>query len=419
MTSGRPAEGGGREAAPSPSRNPFASAGFARWWLASLVAGTGVGIQAVTVPLFIRDRVEGDARALAIAAALIVQSLPGALLTLLGGTLADRVERRRILARTYAIAALVSSAYVGLSAFDVRSIWPVFPLAAVVGFAGAFTNPARQSLLPQLVSRAQLQNGIILGTMGFMATLQFLGPTLGGLVAELRGLPSAFAAEVVLLACGAAIFSRIRSEPPAPTGRSVLGDLADGVRYAARKPALRGLLLLATVPGLFFIGPFAVTIALIVPDVFGAGDKWVGILWGCFGAGVVLGSLALTLRPLPRRGLAVCLSNLLGGAVLVLYGLSETLLVSAGVLVLWGLVAAVFINYVVALLQEHTEPRMMGRVMSMYSLVFFVAMPLGYGQAGLVTSAFGLQTTLLASGLVAAAIGLACLLLLRPVRALA
>jgi len=402
-----------------PSRNPFASAGFARWWLASLVAGTGVGIQAVTVPLFIRDRVEGDARALAIAAALIAQTLPGALLTLLGGSLADRVERRRILARTYAVAALVSSAYVLLAAYDVRSIWPVFPLAAVVGSAGAFTNPARQSMLPQLVTRSQLQNGIILGTMGFMATLQFLGPTLGGLIADLRGLPSAFAVEVALLAGGAAIFSRIRTETPAPTGRSMLGDLADGVRYAARQPALLGLLLLATVPGLFFVGPFAVTIALVVPDVFGASDRWVGILWGCFGAGVFLGSLGLTLRPLPRRGLAVCVSNLLGGLVLVLYGLSRTLLLSAGVLVLWGLVAAVFINYVVALLQEHTEPRMMGRVMSMYSLVFFVAMPIGYGQAGLVTSAFGLQVTLLASGLVAAAIGLACLLLLRPVRVLA
>jgi MFS family permease len=405
------------EAAPE-TRNPFASRVFARWWLGSLAAGTGVGIQAVTVPLFLRDRVEGDARALAIAAALIAQTLPAAALALVGGTLADRIERRRILVRTYSVAALVSAAYVALCVLDVRTIWPVLLLAGVVGSAGAFTNPARHSLLPQLVSRAQLQNGVILGTMGFMATLQFLGPTVGGVVADASGLAAAFALEVALLAVAAGIFFGIRAPAPAPSGRPVLGDLADGVRYAARHPALRGLLLLATLPGVLFIGPFSVTIALVVPDVFHASDKWVGLLWGCFGAGVFFGSLLLTWRPLPQRGLALCSSHLLGGTTLVLYGLSETLWVSASLLVLWGLGASVFMNYTVALLQEHTEPRMMGRVMSMYSLVFFVSMPLGYAQAGAVTSALGPQTTLLASGVLAAGVGLGCLAFARPVRAL-
>lgn len=408
-----------RVAAASYSTNPFAASGFTRWWLGSLVAGTGLGIQAVTIPLFLRDRVEGNTRALAIAGALIAQTLPGAVLALVGGAVADRVERRRILVRTYAIAALVSVFYVLLSGFAVKSVWPVFPLAALVGSAGAFTNPARQSLLPQLVSREQLQNGVIFGTMGFMATLQFLGPTLGGLLADGAGLTTAFAAEVVLLVAAAGVFSRLRTDRPTPTGRTVFGDLADGVRYVLRQPTIPWLLLLGILPGVFFIGPFAVTIALVVPDVLHATDKWVGILWGCFGAGVFLGSLALARWPLPRRGLAVCCANLNGGLVLVAYARSHTLLLSGGLLLVWGLGASIFINYVVALLQEHTEPRMMGRVMSMYTLVFFVSMPLGYAQAGLVSSAFGPQTALVASGSIAAAIGLACLALLRPVRALA
>ncbi len=400
------------------TRNPFAAPRFTRWWCASLVAGTGVGIQSVSVPLFIRDRVDADVRALAIAGALVAQTLPGALLSLFGGAVADRVERRRILVRTYAIAALVSTGYVALSHFDVRTFWLVYPLAAIVGCAGAFTNPARQSLLPQILTRTQLQNGVIFGTMGFMATLQFLGPSLAGLVVDLRGLTTAFALEVALLTVGAALFSRIRTDPPVPSGRSVLRDLADGLRYVVRVPTLLGLLLLATVPGVFFIGPFAVTVPLLVPDVLHASDKWVGLLWGCFGAGVFVGSLILTLRPLSRRGLAVCVSNTVGGCVLVAYGLSETLVLSAGVLLAWGLCASVFINYVVTLLQEHADPRMMGRVMSMYSLVFFVAMPIGYAQAGLVTSLWGPQTTLVASGLVAAAIGLLVVAFLKSVRAL-
>lgn len=404
----------------SESRNPFDAPGFARWWTASMAAGLGAGIQSVTVPLFVRDRVEDDVRALAIAGALVAATLPGALLALVGGAVADRVERRRILVRTYSIATAVSIAYVALAGLDVRTAWPVYPLAAIVGSAAAFTNPARSSLLPQLVSRAQLQNGVILGTtLGFMAMLQLIGPSLGGLVMDAFGLAAAFGVETCLLALAALLFSGVRSAPPSPTGRSVRADLVEGLRYARGHTVLRGLLGLGLVPGVCFIGPFSVTVPLLVPDVFHASDKWVGILWGCFGGGVVLGSIALALRPLPRRGLAVCLANVVGGLVLVAYGASDTLPAAAAALLLWGMGASVFINYVAVLLQEHAEPRMIGRVMSMYSLAFAISMPLGYALSGALTTAIGATHTLLVMGCFAAAIGVACLAGLRSVRSLA
>jgi len=406
--------------APAESRNPFHAAGFARWWVASLVAGMGAGINGVALPLFLRDRVADELRAPAIAGVLVAATLPGVVLSLVGGAVADRVERRRILAITYSFALCVALVYVALAAFDVRTIWPIYPLAVLVGAAGAFTNPARSSMLPLLVTRAQLQNGVILGTtLGFVAALQLIGPTVGGLLVDFRGLVLAFAVEAALLGAAALLFAGVRTAPVTPAGGSVLDVLRAGVAYVRGEPVLRGLLLLSLVPGVFFIGPFAVTIPLMVPDVFHATDKWVGILWGCFGGGVVLGSIALTWRPLPRRGLAVCLTNLIGGSTLLAYSQSETLPVAAVTLVVWGAGASIFMNYVVALLQEHAEPRMIGRVMSMYSLAFFVAMPLGYAQAGAVTSAFGPQATLLSSGVAAAAVGLACLVGARSVRELA
>ncbi len=400
------------------SRNPFQSRRFTQWWIASLVAGSGVGIQAVSVPLYVRDRVALDERAAAISAALLIPTLPGIFLVLFGGSLADRIEQRRILMVTYSIGAVVSTAYIALCFFDARSVWPVFLLAAIVGSAGAFTNPARQSMLPQLVTRSQLQNAVILGTMAFMASLQFLGPTLGGLIADWSGLTAAFTTEMILLALAAILFSRVRTEVQPQTGASLWTDLREGVRYVASEPALTGLLLLGAVPGIFFIGPFSVTVPILVPDVFNASDKWVGLLWGCFGAGVFIGSVVLTFFPLPRRGLAVCSTGLLGGLILLAYSQSTQLQYSVVILVIWGMSASVFMNYVVALLQEHAEPRMIGRVMSMYSLTFFASMPIGYTQAGVITTNYGPQTTLFTSGVCAALVGLAVLLFLKPVREL-
>jgi len=401
---------------PDDSSNPFDSSRFRRWCVASLVAGAGVGIQTVTVPLFIRDRVELDERAAAISAVLIATTLPGGCMALFGGAAADRMEERYILMRSYAVAAAVSILYVALCVTEFEEIWPVFPLAAIVSAAGGFTNPARQSMLPQLVSRAALQNGVIFGTMGFMSTLQFLGPALGGVLADVYGLAVAFSAEVALLLGGAVAFGGIRTQPPPPSQRKVLHDLADGLRYAARHPGIRGVLLLGLVPGVFFIGPFAVTVPIVVPDWFAAGDRWVGFFWGFFGGGVVIGSIGLMWRPIPRRGLAVCCSTLAGGVVLILYGSSQSLAVSAGLLFVWGLGASVFINYAVVLLQHYSEPAMMGRVMSMYTLAFLTASPLGYLQAGVVTDALGPRIALLSSGWIAAAIGLAAILFLKSVR---
>jgi MFS family permease len=308
--------------------------------------------------------------------------------------------------------------YVLMSGLDVSFIWPVFLLAAMVGASNAFGQPARQSMLPQIVSRSQLQNGVIFGMMSFMAMLQFLGPTTGGLMADLAGLTPAFALEVVLLVCAALVFSTVATDRPVPSGASVLADLVAGMRYVRGKPEIFALLCLGAVPGVFFIAPFMVTIPLVVPDLLERSDKWVGILSGCFGSGVVIGSILLALRPIPRRGLAIIIATVSGGVVLVIYGVSNNVALSAVALFVWGLGAAVFINYASGLIQEQTEQHVMGRVMSMYFLSFQLAQPVGFVLTATVVSVFGLREALVGNGVAALVIGIACLMFLRPVRAL-
>jgi len=402
------------------SRNPFSVAGFRTWWLASVVAGTGVGIQAVTVPLYIRDRVSEDQRAVAIAAALICQTLPGAVLALFGGVVADRVERRRILVRTYAVAAGVSLVYVALAGMDAAVIWPVFILAAIVGSAGAFTNPARQSMMPQLLSQSQLQNGAIFGTMAFMATLQFGGPALGGLLADGPGLTTAFAVEVAALGLGALLFWTIATDAPVPTGKSVLRDLTEGLRYVRDNRSLLGILSLGTVPGLLLMGPFMVTLVLIVEDVYEASDKYVGFLVGAMGAGILAGSLILSVVRIRRRGLLLCGSLIGGGAFWTLYGFAPNVELALLCVFIAGVLGpAIFINFAVALLQENSDRAMMGRVMSVYGLSFQATTPLGYAMAAGQVALWGPQTTVIVSAAAATVLGVIAILTLRPVTKLA
>ena len=402
------------------SRNPFTVAGFRLWWIASVVAGTGVGIQAVTVPLYIRDRVSDDQRAVAIAAALICQTLPGAALALVGGVVADRVERRRILVRTYLVAAAVSLVYVALAGSEAAMIWPVFILAAIVGSAGAFTNPARQSMVPQIVRQSQLQNAAIFGTMAFMATLQFGGPAIGGILADGPGLSVAFAVEVAALALAAVLFSRIATDPPAPTGKSVFRDLVEGLRYVRHNSSLLGILLLGTVPGMLLMGPFMVTMVLIVQDVYGASDKFVGFLAGSMGAGILIGSLLMSVLKLKRRGLLLCFSLLGGGLFWFLYGFAPNVWVAMGLVVIAGILGpAIFINFAVALLQENSERAMMGRVMSIYGLSFSASTPIGYAQAAGQVALWGPQTTVIVSAGIVMVLGMLAMLFLRPVTRLA
>ena len=400
-------------------RNPFVNRDYRAWLTASVVVALGVGIQIVAIPLFIRDRVEPDERAAAIAGALMIQELPGVLLTLFGGVLADRMEARLILVRATAVAAVVAGVYVVLSAASVTILWPVFLLSAVIGAVGAFENPARMGVLPQIVSRPQLQNAVIIGNVGFLAASDFVGPALGGLVASLGGLTAAFSLEAALLAAGALLFLLLRGYQPvaAEEERSIRGDLVEGLRYVMRSRAILGLLALSAMLGIFFGGPITVTMLLIVEDVLHLGDHWVGILFATFGAGMMVSSGLMTLRPLPRRGLMVALSPVLAAPPLILFGLSETAWLTVVALLAIGPAAAIFMNLSLALLQENTPQPVMGRVMGIYSLMFAASMPIGIAQTGLLATLWGPQFSIVASAIAGGIAGF-LLLVWSPVRKL-
>ena len=405
----------------SENRNPFRVPDYRSWWSASAMANLGVGIQFVTVPIFIRDRVDPDDRALTIAAALTMQFLPGVILSLYGGVIADRVDRRTILIRSFAAAALVSTCYLFLSWGDVQAVWPVFLLGAAIGTLNAFANPARQSLIPQILPPSKLQNGVLMGMLAYVGAGQLIGPGIAGFLVDGPGLTVAFGAEVVLLTLGTILFFSMKSYP-LPSNyaaeQSVKDGLAEGIRYALKTPVVPGLMFLVMVPGVFFAGPMDVNMVIVVEDVLEESDLWVGLLFTSFGVGIVVNLIVLSFWQMPHRGLVLTIMPIIGSFAFVGFGLSEDPYLSALMLALLGLGAAIFMGFAITLLQENVAEDMMGRVMAIYTLGFTLAFPVGLAQAGIVSSIWGPQTSLVASGIAAGILGLVGLILAKPVRTL-
>jgi ENTS family enterobactin (siderophore) exporter len=182
---------------------------------------------------------------------------------------------------------------------------------------------------------------------------------------------------------------------------------------------LPGILILGTIPGVFFMGPFTVTNLFVVKDVLHQGDKFVGIMFGCLGAGILVGSILLTVLKFNRRGLLLISCIIMGGGTFAAYGLSTALPLSMFILFIAGIVGpAIFINMSQALLQLNTERAMMGRVMSMYGLSFTASVPLGQAWGGIMTKLAGPQTTNTVSGLIMAAIGVVAMVWMKRVREL-
>ncbi len=404
-------------AQPTVDRNPFAGAQYRWWWGMTFATSLAIGVQLVTVPTFVLDRT--DTRFL-VAAAVLCQTVPTALFTLIGGAWADRFGRGVILRVTLAVTAASVLALFLLSLAGVAVLWPVFAVAAVLGTSAAFQNPARQSLINLLAPGSRLQNGVIWGTLAFMGGQSFLGPTLAGFIVDAFGLTTGFALAVALLAAAIVCALRLRGvDGVTPARGSLLAQIGDGLRYVRAEERLWQVLVLGAVPGLCYMGVTQPTFPIFSTETFDQGARGIGLLNGGMGAGVLIGWMLLTRwGPRTRRGHWFLAALPVGGAGFTLAGVAPTFALAVGILVLWGLGAALFINFASTLLQTYAAPAYIGRVMSIYSLCVMGAVPLGNLHAGIGLQFTDPRVVIVYSGCVSQLLGVLALLQLRAIRAL-
>lgn len=316
--------------------------------------------------------------------------LPSLLFLLLGGALADRVDRRRALLVLHTLAALACAVLAALLGAGAPSYELVVGYAVVAGTLQAFALPARDALLSEVI-RARVGRAV-----AGLTVVQHAGNGLGALVgglASVLGAPALFGVQALVLVGGAVAWRRIPRDPRPVRGDRAppsFAELLTGVVEVARSPVLRPLVLLNLSVGLVFISAYLVLLPLLVRELYGGGAARIAGMVGALPIGTIAVTLVIVARGgLARPGLALLLGQ--GFAALCLCALSLGLPYwgALAAVIAWGAGGAFAINAGRTLFQEHASEANRGRVLSVYSFAVLGAGPLGAFGTGLIADAIG------------------------------
>ena len=308
--------------------------------------------------------------------------LPILLLTLLGGVIADRHDRRRLLLSSQYVQMATALTLAALVFWGAVQIWHILALSFVAGLAQAFGGPAYQSLVPTLVEKKDLPNAIALNSIQFNLARVF-GPLLAGATLAAFGTALCFVLNgasflVVIVALMSLSIRHIK-----PTERNpLLHDLKGGLTYVRGQPAIVALTVLAFLTT--FLGlPLLTFLPIFAADIFQGEVGLFSVMMAFSGAGAVVGALVVAwLGRFKHMGLTLLLVQLVFGMLVTGFALSRVLWVSYLLLFLDGAALLIVFSMTASLVQLIVPDHLRGRVISIYMVAFRGGMPLGSLWAG-------------------------------------
>jgi predicted MFS family arabinose efflux permease len=312
-----------------------------------------------------------------------------------GGVIADRRDRRALLAQTSLVGALANAALGLVLLLGTVRIWHVAATAFVVGTVRALEIPVRNALIQDLVGPEDRSNAIGLNAAGFQLA-RVAGPAVGGVLLTLVDPTWCFLLVALLCAANAAVLPglEIASPPARPRGGSVLGQLAEGFRYVKGHRRTRTLLLLVFVT-FVTMWPYQTFLPAIAVDALGLGDAGYGALLAVTGAGALLGALWVAGRAgrIPATRNVVYGLVWAGAACVAVVGTARSAAAVLPVLLAAGFFQVAFVATANTLVQESAPDDLRGRVMGIWTLVFGASYPLGSLAMGLVAERAGILWT--------------------------
>jgi MFS family permease len=364
-----------------------------RFYFMGMVGQWGsMNMQMVTRSLLIY-RLTGSAAILGLMS--LAAALPMLLLSLFGGAIADRVQKKYVIQIGQAASAVVALSVAVtlttgyLSSENPGSWWVLMVNSVLQGSIMGLMMPSRQAIIPEIVSREQVMNAIALNATG-MNTLRLLAPALAGFLIDAIGFAAVFYAMTGLYLI-AVFFTGFlpATGTTSARGGNALVDIKEGLKYIWGKTTI--LLVLAFVVVFILLSmPYQMMMPIFADDILKVGATGMGMLMSVSGAGAMAGSLAIASLPNRRRGAILLATGLILGLSLAGFSFSRSWPLSLGLMVFVGLGQTGYQTVGTTLLQSYSEPEYLGRVMSINMMNMGLS-SLGTFLAGILAEGIGAQ----------------------------
>lgn len=378
---------------------------YAWYWASQFLSGLGTWSQAIAQAWLVVELTHSQSSAAVwLGVVTMLQYIPMLAFSTIGGVVADRVPRRKLLILTQGVAALQALALATLVWSGSTRLWELCILAFLLGTTNAFNAPTAQSFVPELVGRDLVANAVALNSVQFNSA-RMIGGALGGVFVATVGVAGTALLNAVSFLPAIAVLALIRPAHTVLRARadrgSVVGELRDGFAYALSNPAIRRVILIFGVASLFGLN-WQVALPLIARYLLDRPVTAFGDLMAALGAGSLVGAILLTRNRRATEYRLVAGGLALGGSLILLgvsqwYGLSLALVAIGGAA---GITVSVTAN---TRLQLLVPDRLRGRVMGIYVLLMGGTTPIGAFLLGEISGHFGPRTGLIVFGAATAA----------------
>ena len=295
--------------------------------------------------------------------------IPLFVLGIVGGVLADSVDRRRLLLATQATTFLSLLTLSSLMVLDLAVYWHTYPAILVMGVAWALDMPSRRSLIHDILGRRRVTNGVALDSMGMSASMM-IGPATAGALIDRVGVTGGYVVATVMAAISLALLTKLQAGPARPPQQQlgILHNLVDGIRYVAGHGTLRAMVLITVLANLLLF-PYMHMVPVMARDVLQVGPVLMGLLQAAPGMGSFAGAIGIaSLTRLSHHGRLMLGGTLTAFVALLVFSQSTVYAFSLPTLMVMGIGVSGFGSMQAAMTMLLTPKEMRGKALGVVSL---------------------------------------------------
>jgi MFS family permease len=359
---------------------------FRLFWFGQLISLSGTWMQSVAQGWLVYSLTKSPFYLGLVAAA---NSLPILLFTLLGGIIADRFPKRKLLLITQALSIIPALVLGTLTGMGIATVAHVAILAFVLGTINAIDIPTRQSFLAEMVGKGHILNAIALNSAAFNGA-RIIGPMIAGLTISYLGIPACFFLNALSFAAVIVALSRMSTEGESiRKSEGILIEFVKGIAFIKGNREIVHTILLITVFSLIGL-PYISLLPVFAEEVFHSGAKGFGFLVGASGIGALAAALGIAMKgDIKNKTRFMSFAALCFSVALLVFSYSKVFIISLIVIMFggWGMVS--YLASANGYIQTLVPDELRGRVMSVYSFVFLGTVPIGNAIMGVAAERAG------------------------------